>query len=194
VPDDPERMTPTSRKGFLTAAATGAATLLAGCGQDDAPGAPGGAGARDAATLNRALGLEYASVALYTAGRARTSGRTRRAMTQLLDQERDHARGLTEAIRDLGGRPRRPLSGAAYRKQLGVDRASGTAFLRAAARVEQEAIAWYLETLPGLTDGRLRQTAAAILASEAEHAAVLTGLREPGRPALQAPLAFVGGQ
>jgi rubrerythrin len=186
----------TSRKGFLAGAAVGAGALLAGCGGDDAPepGPNRGKGSRDVAVLNAALEREHAAVALYTAGLGIMRGSRRTTVDLLLEQERAHVRGLSEAIRDLGGTPRGPAEGSAIRRQLGVDRVSGAgAFMALATRVENAAIAAYLEQLPELSDGRLRQTAAAILANEAEHVAMLTGLRRPGRPALQAPVAFVVG-
>lgn len=181
----------TSRKGFLAGAAVGAGTLLSACGEDS-PAPNAGAGARDVAVLNRALEREHASVALYLAGLGQTRGPARATMKRLLEQERDHVRGLTEAIRDLGGTPRRSLSLAAYRAELGVDRVRDDAFMLLAARVENDTIASYLAHLPELSDGRLRQTAAAIMANEAEHVAMLTGIRDPGRPVTQVPAAFVG--
>lgn len=184
---------PSSRKGFLAGAALGAGALLSGCGDDTEPAANRGAGARDVATLNNALALEHLSVALYSAGLALVRGRQRDTVEALLGQERDHVRGLTEAIRDLGGAASKPLPASAYRKQLGIDGMRGQAFLRLATRVENHALASYLERLPVLSDGRLRQTAAAIMANKAEHLAVLTGMRDPGRPVRQAPAAFVSG-
>ncbi len=183
---------PTSRKRFLAGAALGAGALLAGCGEDSGGGTERGSGARDVTVLNDALDREHASVALYQSGLSFTRGRERAALKTLLAQEREHVRGLREAIRDLGGAPRSALALSAYRKRLRFDGVGGAAFLRLATRVEADTIAAYLELLPTLSDGRLRQTAAAIMADEAQHAAILTGLADPGRPVAQAPSAFVG--
>ncbi len=183
---------PTSRKDFLAGAVVGAGALLVGCGQDEEPSPARGAGARDVTILNRALDREHASVALYMAGLGLTRHSGRDAIETLLEQERDHVRRLTEAIRDLGGAPRESLPPATYRKRLDLGSVGQKQFMRLAVQVENGTIASYLEHLPSLSDGRLRQTAAAIMANEAEHVAVLTGVRGPGRPAAQVPDAFVG--
>jgi rubrerythrin len=108
---------------------------------------------------------------------------------QFLEHEQEHAAGLTQAIKDLGGTPNEAKSEDEYAPMF-ADLASQEDVLRFAVDLENTAVAAYIDALPKLSSGELRQTAAAIVSNEAEHVSVLLGaLEEP-----QVPDAFVTGE
>jgi rubrerythrin len=175
---DPPMLT---RRALLSAAG-GSAMLLAACGDGGDTGS--GASAqelreRDLRLLGSALDLENTVLAAYAAGAELLSGSARTAVGQVVRQERRHAARLAEVIRERGGRTNPPKTPEEYARafpRLG----SGRDALRFAVDLENASIRLYLESLPFLSEPGLRQTAAAIATSEAEHAALLRG--ELGRP------------
>ena len=102
-----------------------------------------------------------------------------------LEQEQEHADGLASAIKDAGGTPNRALASYDF-----PELRSQTDVLRFAVDLENTAIAAYIDALPKLGEGDLRATAAAIVANEAEHVAVLLGALGME----QVPDAFVVGK
>jgi rubrerythrin len=125
------------------------------------------------------------AVAAYKAGAAHLKGDVLQVGKLILEQEQEHADGLTAAIKDAGGIPNRAKSAYDFpllRSQPGV--------LRFAIDLENTAIAAYIDALPKLGKGDLRATASAIISNEAEHISVLLGaLGEE-----QVPGAFVFGK
>ncbi len=184
---------PLSRRRFFRSAgvsvAGSSAVLLAACGDEES--SPDGTQERDAESaradveiLNSALDLELMAVAAYRAGARLLNGDVLAVGRSFLEQEQEHADGLSRAIADLGGRPNRAKPSYDFpqlRSQEDV--------LRFAIDLENVAIAAYIDALPKLSRGALRGTAAAIVTNEAEHVAVLLGAL--GRP--QSPEAFVTG-
>ena len=191
----------TSRRDlFLLAGVTsvgGSAVFLAACGdEDDGNGGEesgrASSGERDVRILNVAVDLEHTAVAAYTAGLALLEGTAFEAGRQFLAHEREHAAGLGRAIKDLGGTPNQPRHNDEYRTRFPNLKTQEDA-LRFAVDVENMAVEAYLDAIPKLSSHDLRQTAAAIVANEAEHISVLRGVLEPGNPAAQVPDAFVTG-
>jgi len=186
-----------SRRDFLRAAGVttvgGSAMFLTACGGDDdtAPGkdAAGGRGeASDAAILNSALDLENTAIAAYGAGAALLKGPALEAGELFLEQEREHANGLAQAIKDLGVTPNKPKSAGEYTAMFPKLR-NQKDVLEFAVDLENTAVAAYIDALPKLKSRELRGTAAAIITNEAEHITVL--LDALGQPAV--PDAFVTG-
>jgi rubrerythrin len=174
-----------ARSGVLVAGSS--ATFLAACGDDTklGPVGPDESDAADVEILNGALDLELMAVAAYRAGIALLAGEVREVAKRFLDQEREHAAGLASAIKHAGGTPNRAKASYDFprlRTQADV--------LRFAVDIENTAIAAYIDALPKLGKGDLRATAAAILANEAEHIAVLLG----ALGMQQVPAAFVVGK
>lgn len=190
---------PRSRRAFFNRAGVGfvggSAMLLAACGGGDGGqggqetgGGEGKSGSADVDILNSALDLENMAVAAYTAGAPLLKGEALRVGKQILGQEQEHADGLSQAIRQLGGTPNKAKPASAYNfPKLSSQRD----VLRFANRLENTAIAAYIDAIPKLSDGKLRQTAAAITTNEAEHVTfLLQGLGQaPGVPS-----AFVTGR
>jgi rubrerythrin len=184
---------PLSRRRFFhmsgISVVGGSATFLAACGDDtkspNVTTAPDESDEADVEILNSALDLELMAVAAYKAGAAHLKGDVLQVGKLFLEQEQEHADGLMSAIKDSGGVPNRAKSSYDFprlRSQQDV--------LRFAIDIENTAIAAYIDALPKLGTGDLRATAAAIVANEAEHIAVLLGaLGEP-----QVPGAFVVGK
>jgi hypothetical protein len=150
----------------------GAAAALAGCGT--AGGSRlrvrGGAAHADAKLLNGLLALERRAIAAYTASIPLLTGYDRRAATVFLRQELAHAGELLGLLKRVGAgeNPRVP------NYSLGRPR-SRRELLALLHELERAQLAGYVDALPRLTPGVLRQTAAAILADDAQHAAVLRG-------------------
>jgi bacterioferritin (cytochrome b1) len=166
---------------FGVSVAGGSAVFLSACGGDDER--EGGAGS-DLEILNDVLELEHAAVAAYTAGVELLRGDLLRTGRTFLEHERAHADALSSAITELGGKPNRARESYPFPDLKSHDDA-----LRFANDVELTALAVYLDSIPKLSNGALRATAAQIATSEAEHMSVLLGALD--RP--QAPDAFVRG-
>jgi rubrerythrin len=187
-----------SRRELLVASVTaaaggGAAVLVSSCG---------GSGSKtksaetvstvqaegDAAILNALLDLEHSSIAAYTVVAGKLRGNALASALEFLGHERRHASALERAIRRLGGTPQAPRSGGEYRATFPRLRGERDA-LSFALDVETTAVAAYADALGKIVTDGVRTTAAAILVTESEHAAVVLG--ELGRP--QVPEPFVTG-
>jgi len=187
---------PQSRKAFLRTAglgtAAGTTVLLSACGgssKDSSPdrgGPDGGASPDDVRILNSALDMENVAASTYRAVAGELRGSAQAIAKLFAEQEQEHADGLAQAIRDLGGVPSERRSQGA----LTVRGSTRRQVLDQTVRLENRAIAAYLDALPKLSSPDLRGTTAAILTSEAEHLSVLLG--ELGEPAV--PQAFVTGK
>jgi rubrerythrin len=189
----------TSRRDFFRlaglATAGGSVVFAAACGDDDDGGSAtagimenGAGGGRDVMILNAALDLENTAIAAYTAGAALLKGAVLETGKLFLAHEQEHAAGLAQAIRDLGGTPNKAKPSAAYAKGFPKLRSQNDV-LRFAVDLENTAVAAYVDAIPKLSDPKLRQTAAAINTNEAEHISVLLGAL--GKPPV--PDAYVTG-
>jgi len=175
---------PLSRRRFFALSgvgfAGGSAVFLSACGGEQESSA-GGAGQSevtkakgpeetDIQILNGALDLEHMAVAAYTAGAKLLKGATLTAGKAFREHELEHASGLANAIKELGGKPHKAKRGYDFpslRTEEDV--------LKFAVDVENTAVAAYLDALPKLAKPELRATAAAIVTNEAEHISVLLG-------------------
>lgn len=175
--------TPRSRRDFFRLAGVttvgGSAIFLAACGDEDeesagGSSADGGGDEMDVAVLNSALDLENAAIAAYTAGAPLLKGDVLQAGKEFLGHEQEHAAGLTQAIKDLGGTPNPAKPAEEYAAGFG-DLKDQKDVLEFALDLESTAVAAYIDALPKLSSGELRQTAAAIISNEAEHISVLLG-------------------
>ena len=196
------RTTPPNRREFLRVAglsATAAGALaFAGCGGGDDESAlgvpdPRATPQRDRAILNGALNLENTAVAVYTVGLPLLRGAVRRHAERFRDQEREHAVALAGLVRRMGGAPNVAKPAEEYRAAFPRLRGESD-FLRFATDLENVGISAYVEGIPKLKDGRLRQTVASILCDEAQHVAVLLGARGGDRPDVSVPEPFVTGK
>ena len=173
-----------TRRSALAAAAV----TLSSCGGGQDP--PAGRGARPGSgvgLLNSVLALEHAAVAAYATLADLLGPRPRLHARQISEQEREHVRRLSELIEGLGGTPVTGRPAADYASSF--PRLAGPSDALLLARdVEQRLVRAHLEALVKLPAGDLRRAVAAIATSEAEHLAVVDGLR--GEPA---PQAFVTG-
>lgn len=180
------------RLAGLTAAG-GTAVAFAACGDDDedeeGEGAKRPAGEGDVRILNSALDLENTAIAAYTAGAALLKGEVLKVGKTFLGQEKEHAAGLSQAIKDLGGTPNKAKTAEEYAQGF-PSLKSQNDVLKFAVDLENMAVAAYVGAIPKLSDPRLRQTAAAINTNEAEHISVLLGAL--GKPPV--PDAFVTGR
>lgn len=181
---------PISRRRFFAGAgvtlAGGSAMFAAACGDDDETTEGGDAAdsSSDIGILNSALALELTAIEAYTKGAPLLKGRVLAAGKEFLIHEQEHADGLTQAIKQLGGTTdaqAMKLDFSGLRNQDDV--------LRFATNLENVAIAAYVDALPKLSSPDLRATAAQIVTNEAEHVAVLQ-LALGNQPA---PDAFVTG-
>lgn len=167
---------PLSRRRFLQTSgaglAGGSAVVLSACSdKNKKTGVDNGAAEQDQADveiLNGALDLELMAVAAYKAGAGLLKGDLLQVIKGFLEQEQEHADALASAIRDADGTPNRAKSSYDF-----PDLRSERDVLMFAVKLENTAVAAYIDALPKLTKGDLRGTTAAILTSEAEHIAVL---------------------
>ena len=168
---------PLSRRRFfhmagVSAGAGGTAALLAACGDSTTTPAvvtgPDESDQADVEILNGVLDLELMAVAAYKAAAGRMRGSVLEIGKLFLAQEQEHADALSAAIEDAGGRPNGPKSTYDFPRLRTQEDA-----LRFAVDIENTAIAAYIDALPKFSRRALRATAAAIIAAEAEHAAVL---------------------
>lgn len=193
---------PRSRRDFFRVTgltmAGGGAVFIAACGDDHETGGSttdGGGTAADVRILNAALELENTAVAAYAAGAGLLKGEALDVGKQFLAHEQEHADGLAEAVRQLGGTPRKPKTREAYAEQLGLANLKDQSdVLEFALDLENMAISACVDAIPKLSSPQLRQTGASIVSNEAEHVSVLIGALEPDAPAKQVPDAFVTGK
>jgi hypothetical protein len=172
------------REAIAAVAAGGGAALLAGCGSHTlrsrvkrgARVAPG-----DVNVLNRLLEVEYHAIAAYTAGLPFLLRPERKAAKQFLGQEVTHASTLAGLIKQAGGKAITPS--VSY--DLGRPRRAD--ILALLQELEAQQLAAYIQMIPELTHGKLRSTAAAIMANDAQHLAVLR--QERGQSPIPSPFA-----
>jgi hypothetical protein len=141
--------------------------------------------AQDIGILNRLLDLEHAAIAAYEAGIPLLSAADQKVAEQFLRNELAHAGELSGLVKQAKGTPWTPR--AAY--PLGHPRTAQQT-LELLHRLELAQIVSYLWALPRLTGGPVRAAAAAMLANEAQHIAMVRG--SLGRPPV--PAAFVSGR
>ena len=181
----------TRRRFFGSAGVTfvgGSAVFLSACGsnqdlkdeQEQLADTPEG----DVAILNDALSLELTAVEAYTQALPLMQGAVAAVTASFLEQEKEHAAAIERAIKDLGGRPIKELQ----EFDLSDVRTQEEA-LHFADNLENVAIAAYVDSIPKLSSGDLRTTAAQIVANEAEHVTVLQAAL--GNPPVAS--AFVSG-
>ena len=144
----------------------------------------------DAEILGKAIQLERVSVLAYDGAIAGglLSSPEETVFTRFRDHEQQHANALTTALTDLGGTPPEPATEEDV-EGLG-DLKTQADVVRFAIEFETAAVAAYLDAHRKLIDGKLLQSAASIMANEAQHLVVLRGLArtEP------VPNAFETGQ
>ena len=166
------------------------AVVLAGCGSGGKPArqavasSPQPVRSNDVAILNRLLDLERQTVAAYTAGIPLLPRPQARTARQFLDEELEHTGELLSLIKAAKGISigRRP----SY--DLGHPRSAGDVLTLLHA-LERAQVAGYLAAIPRLSPGPVRAAAATILASDAQHIAVL----RLAQGEIGAPSAFVTG-
>jgi rubrerythrin len=173
-----------TRRGAL---ATAAVALSACGGGGEAPGR-GPAPGSGVGLLNSVLALEHATVAAYAALSELLGGSAREGALSIAAQEREHVRRLAALIEGLGGTPVAGRSAAAYAPSFPRLHDASDALLFA-RDLEERLVRAHLDALAKLPAGPLRRSAAALATSEAEHLAIVHGLR--GEPL--APDAFVTG-
>jgi rubrerythrin len=142
----------------------------------------------DAGALRAMIRAEQVLIVTYEqllSGGALTDA-TGRLATEFLGHERAHLAALRG---ELGRRalPRLP-------RGLGtVTALSARQGVQLLVEIERAALSVYYTELARIIDAQLAGTAAAIMANEAQHAAVLRELLSPGKVARAVPTAFVDG-
>jgi rubrerythrin len=142
----------------------------------------------DAGALRAMIRAEQVLIVTYEqllSGGALTDA-TGRLATEFLGHEQAHLAALRG---ELGRRalPRLP-------RGLGtVTALSARQGVRLLVEIERAALSVYYTELARITDAQLAGTAAAIMANEAQHAAVLLELLSPGNVTRAVPAAFVDG-
>ncbi len=177
--------------GGATAALAGAASLaVGGCGSQADTGAHSVRLARprvrhaDITLLEGLLDLERHTVAAYIAGIPLLGRDDAKTAKQFLDEELQHTGELISLIKAAGGHA--PVRRAPF--DLGHP-AGATGVLELLHGLERAQIVTYLDAIPRLAPGPVRAAAATILASDAQHIALLR--QAQGKPALAGP--FVTG-
>ncbi|MFN2615959.1 MAG: ferritin-like domain-containing protein [Thermoleophilaceae bacterium] len=173
---------PSSRKRFLTmVGGTGAAgalsVLIAACGGNDKKKSKGGTATKSSATrgdleiVSYALTLEHLEVDFY--GAVIKSGVIKdRKLAQTAQEihanEQEHVAALTEAVKNLGGKPKRPRTSFDA-----VIKGGPKKVLETAAAVENLGAAAYLGQAGRINSKEILASALAIHTVEARHAAAL---------------------
>jgi bacterioferritin (cytochrome b1) len=139
---------------------------------------------RDVELLNHLLDLEHLGIAAYTAGIPLLSPAGRMVGQSFLTQEISHAGELAGLVGQAGGLPNK----AKPSYDLGHPR-TGDDVLKLLHEIERSQISAYLQAIPKLSMPPTRAAAAAVLANDAQHIAVLRS--QLGRQA--APAALVNG-
>jgi Ferritin-like domain len=127
----------------------------------------------DVEQLERLLALEQRLGSLYEAALARDAIDPALGQT-LLEHEREHIRGLEQALR---GRGRRSPRATVPPPRLGAALSSRTAFARFASDLEAETVHAYQEVLTTLRNTRLLLPLGSIMASGSQH---VVALRQAG--------------
>ena len=183
---------PSRREILASSAAVAGAALLSSCGggpsnPDDASAAA--AQMRDDSTVVAGLlDMEDSAVVAYGYIGERLSGQARALARQFAGHEREHSNALRRTLADLGHPGAPPKPAALYRSAFPPLRSPGDA-LAFALDVEETAIGAYADAFTRVFTDPVRSRLAAILATEAEQAAVWLG--RLGRPPI--PDAFVTG-
>jgi ferritin-like protein len=127
------------------------------------------AAATDVEQLERLLALEHRLEAVYELALERRAIERELGET-LLGHEREHVRGVSQAIRARGGgAPRAAVSPP----QLGSALSGRTAFARYALDLESDTVAAYQDVLATLRDVRLLQPLGSIMTAGAQHETAL---------------------
>jgi hypothetical protein len=165
----------------------GALTALTGCGSGASSDTPIGqaAVATDLQILTAALALERRTVTAYIAAIPLVPPSFVKGAKAFLSEELAHAGELISLIKGAGAKA--PDRADTY--DLGPPPAGPEAVLALLHSLERLQIASYLTWIPRLSPGPLRAAVSTILASDAQHVAVLRAVQ--GQPALAAP--FVTG-
>jgi hypothetical protein len=173
----------------LTAAGAGlGAVLLAGCGHKSIKAQVHNAQPilqSDVELLNHLLDLEHWAIAAYTAATPLLPPATVKAGKLFLNDELSHAGDLAGLVRAAGGKPIKP------RPSYPLGRPHGSAeVLGVLHTVEEALITAYLDAIPRLRPGTVKQQVASIFANDAQHLAVVrAALHLPAVPS-----AFVSGR
>jgi hypothetical protein len=181
-----------SRRELLVASAAVTAATLTGCGgggksQTVATVSTAQADS-DAAILGALLDQENSSIAAYTLVASKLHGSASVSARRFLDHEHRHATALGTAVQALGTALPPARSRSEYEAGFPRLRNARDA-LSFALDVETTALAAYSDAIGKIATDGARGTAAAILVTESEHAAVVLGAL--GRPEI--PAAFVNG-
>jgi Ferritin-like domain len=190
VTDDASEGEPSSsRRGLLLTAGAGlAGAVLAGCGGQSIRQQVHNSQpllSSDVDLLNSLLHIEHVAIAAYTAGIPLLEQPTAKAGALFLNDELSHAGDLAGLVREAGGKPIKP----APSYSLGHPRNSEEV-LMLLHTVERMQITAYLDAIPRLEPGVLKQQVASILANDAQHVAVVrAALAQPAIPS-----AFVTGR
>lgn len=180
-----------SRRGLLWRAGAGlaGAVVAAGCGktslraqvQNSKPILE-----TDVTLLQHLLDLEHMAIVAYTAGTPLLSSAVVKAGQLFLNDELAHAGALAGWIKAAGGTPNKP----APSYDLGRPPRNSHEVLELLHQVESAQLTAYLDAVPRLEPFSVKQSVAAILANDAQHAAVVRAAL--GLPAI--PSAFVTGR
>ena len=178
-----------ARRGLLSAAGAGlAGALLAGCGGASIKAQVHNAAPvlhSDVELLNHLLDLEHWAIAAYTAATPLLPPATVKAGKLFLNDELSHAGDLAGLVRAAGGKPIKPRPSYPLGHPHGSAEVLGVLHM-----VEQALITAYLEALPRLRPGTVKQQVASIFANDAQHLAVVrAALHQPAVPS-----AFVTGR
>lgn len=159
-----------SRRALLGASgAAGGALMLAACGSHtQLSKLPAAVRSADVTVLNELLDVEHLVVTGYVAAIPLLSHHNLRAARHFLDQELKHIKTLQDLIHAARGAPHGAKSGY----DLGHPR-TATELLELLRRVEDRAIRAYLDAIPKFRSSDARQTAASILAVEAQHTSII---------------------
>ena len=142
--------------------------VLIGAGAG-ALGLAGPAGAAGSDQLERLLGLERRLAAAYEAALSRDAiGRSLGEL--LLGHEREHIRGLEQALGRAGPRATAPPP------KVGVDFTTRRSFARSALELERETVDTYQDVLTTFHYDRLLQPLGSIMACGAQHEVALLGV------------------
>jgi hypothetical protein len=177
--------------GAAGAAAAAIATAGSGSGGARAPHAPPSvstAAEVDIVVLDGLLRFERHCVAVYSLAEVGLIGGTRETAHTLLEHERQHALAVEGAIRDLGGTPQAAGELSEWRSAQAVARGR-TSTLTLLHELEEQSVGAYIAAPEQITVEDVRATVGAVLATEAEHLALVLG--ELGAEQLEAP--FVAG-
>jgi ferritin-like protein len=199
----------TTRRQLIRRAAVYAGLGTAGPSLDSllsaAPAPAQGQGETDTQALLTLLAVEQLTIVVYERAHrsGRLSPRTQRLASKLLGHETAHARTLELELRRRGqSPPPKPAgTGEADRAlaRLHVSRSLTTLhgepdWIGLMLDVEAAAEAAYYDAMSKLGDPGLLRIAAEVLASEAQHATLLSQVLYPGKPSKAVPDAFVEGK